>query len=230
VRQVSIIGGEAYLRSDWLDLIRAIRAHGMDCSMQSGGRALTASRVRAAAEAGLQSCGVSIDGLRALHDELRGVRGSFDDAFAALRHLREHGVRSSVQTQISSRVLLELRPLMHVIAEAGAVNWQMALTVAMGNAADRPDLLLQPYDMLEFMPLLADLHEESLALGLLVQPSNNIGYFGPFEHRLRVIDDTIGHWQGARPGTPRSVWRRTVPSRAARRYRRTRTPPGTSGR
>jgi MoaA/NifB/PqqE/SkfB family radical SAM enzyme len=67
VRQVSLIGGEAYLRTDWLELIRAIREQGMDCSIQSGARGLTAARVRAAADAGLQSCGISIDGLRQLH-------------------------------------------------------------------------------------------------------------------------------------------------------------------
>ena len=39
--------------------------------------------------------------------------------------------------------------------DAGATNWQLALTVAMGNAADQPELLLQPFEMLELMPLLA---------------------------------------------------------------------------
>src|SRR4051794_5953449 len=38
---------------------------------------------------------------------------------------------------------------------AGAANWQVQLTVAMGNAVDNPDLLLQPYQLLELMPLLA---------------------------------------------------------------------------
>jgi Y-X(10)_GDL-associated radical SAM protein len=200
VRQVSLIGGEAYLRTDWLELIRAIREQGMDCSIQSGARGLTAARVRAAADAGLQSCGISIDGLRQLHDELRGVPGSFDLAFAALNHLRDHSIRSSVSTQITAAVLPQLRELMHLIIDSGAVNWQLALTVAMGNAADRPELLLQPYQMLELLPLLADLHLEAQERGLMLHPSNNIGYFGPFEHRLRIVDESIGHWQGCAAG------------------------------
>jgi Y-X(10)_GDL-associated radical SAM protein len=200
IRQVSLIGGEAYLRRDWLDLIRAIRAHGMDCSMQSGARALTPARVRAAADAGLQSCGISIDGLRALHDELRGVPGSWDQAIAALQAVRACGLVASVSTQITTRVLPELRDLLQVIAAAGVAHWQLALTVAMGNAADRPELVLQPYQLLDLMPLLAELHDEALAVGLLMHPANNIGYFGPYEHRWRVTDDAVGHWQGCAAG------------------------------
>jgi radical SAM protein with 4Fe4S-binding SPASM domain len=197
---VSLIGGEAYLRRDWLDLIRAIRAHGMDCSMQTGARALTEEKIRLAAEAGLMSCGVSIDGLEPLHDQLRGVPGSYAQAMAALRNLKKHCVPSSVNTQITSKIMPELPELMHRIVEAGATNWQIQLTVAMGNAADHPELLLQPYQLLELMPLLAELHEQAMELGLLLQPSNTIGYFGPYEHRWRIVDDAKGHWRGCGAG------------------------------
>src|SRR5215831_2744198 len=61
VVEVSVIGGEAYLRDDWLTIVRAIRAAGMRCSMTTGGRGMTADLARAAAEAGLQSTSVSID-------------------------------------------------------------------------------------------------------------------------------------------------------------------------
>src|ERR1043166_3004467 len=40
-REVTLIGGEAYLRRDWLEIIREIRAQGMDCTLQSGGLPLT---------------------------------------------------------------------------------------------------------------------------------------------------------------------------------------------
>src|SRR5215813_6015251 len=63
-REITLIGGEAYLRRDWLEIIREIRAQGMDCTMQSGGLNLTGERIKAAADAGLQALGISIDGLR----------------------------------------------------------------------------------------------------------------------------------------------------------------------
>ena len=94
----------------------------------------------------------------------------------------------------------ELRELMHQVVDAGARNWQIQLTVAMGNAADNPELLLQPYQVLELMPLLAELHEEAMELGVVLQPANSIGYFGPYEHRWRVVDEALGHWQGCAAG------------------------------
>ena len=47
---------------------------------------------------------------------------------------------------------------MDVISEAGAKYWQIQLTVAMGNAVDNADVLLQPYELATLMPLLAELH------------------------------------------------------------------------
>ena len=89
---------------------------------------------------------------------------------------------------------------MDLIIDAGATNWQLAITVAMGNAADHPELLLQPWQMLELMPLLAELAVEGRERGLFLQPANNIGYFGPYESTIRnVLDDEI-HFHGCNAG------------------------------
>ncbi|HEX5705924.1 MAG TPA: GDL motif peptide-associated radical SAM/SPASM maturase [Pyrinomonadaceae bacterium] len=199
-REVTLIGGEAYMRPDWLEIVREVRAQGMDCTMQTGGLHLNEERVRRAAEAGLQGAGVSVDGLRELHDELRGVKGSFDAALRALSLLRAQGITPSVNTQISARVIKQLPELCELFVENGAKNWQVQLTVAMGRAADHPELLLQPYQLLELMPLLADLYRRSADGGMLLQPGNNVGYFGPYESLWRGSGDERIHWPGCNAG------------------------------
>ena len=199
-REVTLIGGEAYLRRDWLEIIREVRDQGMDCTMQSGGLNLTEDRIKAAVDAGLQGLGISIDGLRDVHDRVRGVKGSFDAAFRALHAIQKCGITSSVNTQITSLVIPQLRELMNLFIEAGAKNWQIQLTVAMGRAADNPDLLLQPYELLELMPLLAELFEEGADRGFLLQPGNNIGYFGPYESVWRGSGDDRVHWTSCNAG------------------------------
>jgi Y-X(10)_GDL-associated radical SAM protein len=198
-REITLIGGEAYMRADWLDIIQAITDHGIHCSMQTGGLALTEDKVRRAKAAGLKSAGVSIDGLADMHDRIRGVKGSFDRCIQALQHLRNHGIPHSVNTQVTAEVMPQLRPLLHIIADLGIRNWQVQLTVAMGNAADHPELILQPYRLAEFMPIFSDLYDEALELGVLIQPGNNIGYFGPYEHKWRVAEEGR-HWQGCAAG------------------------------
>jgi Y-X(10)_GDL-associated radical SAM protein len=199
-REVTLIGGEAYLRRDWLQIIREISSNGMLCTLQSGGLNLTAERLRQAAEAGLRAAGVSIDGLRDLHDRLRGVPGSFDRAFAALKSARKYGLATSVNTQITSQVIPELPALMDLFIAAGAKNWQVQLTVAMGRAADHPELLLQPYELLDLMPVLAGLYKDGVDRGFLLQPGNNIGYFGPYESLWRGAGDESIHWTSCNAG------------------------------
>ncbi|EJL25068.1 Y-X(10)-GDL-associated radical SAM protein [Caulobacter sp. AP07] len=199
-RELTLIGGEAYLRKDWIELIRRSRDHGIRTAIQTGARNLTDKRLDEAAEAGLQGVGVSIDGLPDLHDRVRGVPGSYDQAIDALRRAKARGMAVSVNTQIGAETAEHLPELMDRIIEAGATHWQIQLTVAMGNAVDNPELLLQPYKLIEVMPLLARLYREGEARGLLMVVGNNVGYFGPYEHIWRGFGDDADHWNGCSAG------------------------------
>src|SRR5579871_3855962 len=108
VEEITLIGGEAYLRDDWLEVIRAIRAHRMRCGLVTGGRAFTPERAQAARAAGLQSVSVSVDGLEASHDQLRGVRGSYLAAFAAIANARAAGMQATANTQIGKSNLRDI--------------------------------------------------------------------------------------------------------------------------
>ncbi len=185
VKEVTLIGGEAYLREDWLDIVRAIRARGMLCAMTSGGRGLSAELVARARDAGLMAVSVSIDGDEATHDRLRGVSGSYRSAFAAMSFVRDQGLRVFCNTQINRLSMPILGDILETIAAAGVKAWQIQLTVPMGRAADEPEILLQPYDLLALFPLLASLKGRCDELGVRMWPGNNIGYFGPYESVLR---------------------------------------------
>ena len=197
-REISIIGGEAFVRKDWLTLVRAIHDHGIDCTMQTGGYKLSRGMIEAAVAAGLLGLGVSIDGLQPLHDRLRGVPGSYREALRVLNDCRSVGLIASVNTQITAAVMPELAEVMDVIIDAGAKFWQIQLTVAMGNAVDHDEILLQPYELANLMPLLADLHRRGRERGLLLLPGNNIGYFGPYEVLWRGPDR--GYYGGCPAG------------------------------
>jgi radical SAM protein with 4Fe4S-binding SPASM domain len=185
VKEVTLIGGEAYLRDDWLDIIREIRRRGMICATTSGGRGLTSEIVAAAKDAGLMAASISIDGDEATHDRLRGVTGSYRSAFGAMKAVREHGLRLFCNTQINRLSMPIMGEILETIAAAGVRAWQIQLTVPMGRAADEPDVLLQPHDLLELFPMLAKLKERCEELGVRLFPGNNIGYFGPYESLLR---------------------------------------------
>jgi len=201
VVEVVLIGGESYLREDWCQLIARIAERGMQPLLTTGGRGMTVERARAAAAAGLVSASVSLDGLEPTHDQQRGVRGSFAAALEAVRHLREAGVAVSANTQINKLSMPELPALLELLIERGVHSWQLQLTVAMGRAADHPEWLLQPYDLLELFPQIGQLAARCREADVLLWPGNNVGYFGPYESTLRGTLPR-GHHTGCAAG----VW------------------------
>ncbi len=194
-REVAFIGGEAYLNPDWLTIVRAVTDAGIRATMTTGARALDASLARRAAAAGLQAVSVSVDGLEATHDHLRAVKGSYKAALAAIGHIGDAGMRPFANTQWNRLNLPEVEPLGDVLLEAGIKAWQIQVTGPMGRAADREDWLLQPYDMLELFEKLGRVAARAIAAGVTVNAGNNLGYFGPYEHLIRVE-----YWKGCAAG------------------------------
>ena len=186
VFEVTLIGGEAYLRDDWTTIARAVRKAGMQCTMTTGGRGLTLERAKAAKEAGIQSVSISIDGLRDAHDMQRGVVGSFDAAMAAFDNLREAGIPVAANTQINKCNVHEIPAVFDLLASKKIHGWQFQLTTAMGRAGDEENLLLEPWQVLDVIPMLAELKKKADAAKVRFFPGNNIGYYGPYEAILRA--------------------------------------------
>jgi len=200
VTEVTLIGGEAYLRAAWLEIVRGIRAAGMSCTLTTGGYGISATTAEKMAEAGVQQVSVSIDGTRETHDWLRGKQGSWEACFATLQHLRQARIPISCNTQINRLSAPELPLIYADIIAAGCRAWQLAMTVPMGRAADRPEILLQPPELLHLFPLLNELAIRAERDGLLFYPGNNIGYYGPYERRLRKMQGAGAIWEGCQAG------------------------------
>lgn len=199
ITEVTLIGGEAFLRPDWLEIARAITQAGMVCGMTTGGYGITLDTARRMKEAGIQVVSVSVDGLEATHDNLRGKEGSWQWTFKTMSHLKEVGIPFGCNTQINRLSAPEFPSIYERIRDAGAFAWQIQLTVPMGNAADNNDILLQPYELLDVYPMIARVAQRAKQEGVQVQPGNNIGYYGPYERLLRG-GDAWSFWQGCNAG------------------------------
>jgi radical SAM protein with 4Fe4S-binding SPASM domain len=204
IKEVSMIGGEAFLRRDWEQIARGIRAAGMRLTMTTGGYGVSERMAKRFADAGFTAVSVSIDGLEDTHDHLRGRKGSFQQAVRAVKAVRAAGIKSAVNTQINRRNAAQLPLLYQLFHELGTIGWQTQFTVPMGNASDRPEILLQPYELLDVFPVLNELHRRGAEAGPRMFPANNVGYFGPYERRFRFYhdagDDDQAFWRGSMAG------------------------------
>jgi radical SAM protein with 4Fe4S-binding SPASM domain len=194
-REVTLIGGEAYLRSDCYDLVAHLARQGTRVTMQTGGRGLTLERAKKLKAAGLAAVGVSIDGPASVHDTLRASPGSHAAGMRALENLRAAGIVSTSNSQINRLNASLLWETARELEAAGVAVWRAQLTAPMGRAADRPEWILQPYMILDVLDTLAEIQTDALeraktrgiapGRAFHVTLGNNLGYYGPHEQLLR---------------------------------------------
>jgi radical SAM protein with 4Fe4S-binding SPASM domain len=172
----------------------------MRCTLTTGGWGVSESMVRRMADAGLAHVTVSVDGLEATHDTLRGRAGSWRRCLAVMGLVADAGMSVACNTQINRLSAPELPSLYEVLAEAGMRAWQTQLTGPMGHAADRPQLLLQPSELLDLHPMLARIARRAWAEGVQFAPAPNVGYYGPYERVLRGDGHPWAFWRGPAEG------------------------------
>lgn len=199
--EVVLIGGEAYLHDGFLDIVRALRKAGIRPSMTTGGRGVDADLARAMKEAGMHTVSVSIDGLEKTHDLIRRAKSSFQTATRALEHVRNAGLAPAANTNINRVNRGDLEALYQHLRGLGIRAWQVQITAPLGRAADRPAMLLQPYDLLDVVPRIAELKKRAYRDGIVILPGNNLGYFGPEEALLRSAKESDrDHFVGCQAG------------------------------
>jgi nif11-class peptide radical SAM maturase 3 len=201
IQEVTLIGGEAFLRPDWLEIARAITDAGMLCGMTTGGYGISLDMARRMKEAGIAMVSISTDGMEETHDRLRGRKGSWKSGARTMSYLKEVGIPFGCNTQINRLSAPEMPAIYEHIRDAGATAWQIQLTVPMGNAADNADILLQPFELLDLYPMLDRIARRANREGQVkIRAGNNIGYYGPYERLLRGGGDEWGFWQGCGAG------------------------------
>ena len=181
--RLTFSGGEPLLRPDWPELAAAACELGIAPDMITSGIGLDAACAARIRRAGLISVTVSIDGTKDVHDRLRGASGGYERALEALRFLDEAGVRAGVTTQVNTLTLPTLEALAPEIQAAGAVGWQLQLTMPSGRGAAVRELVMPP----GMMPLV---HEAICRLqtrrGLRPFITDNIGYLTSDDPVLRT--------------------------------------------
>jgi len=166
-----------------------LKQAGIRPCLVSGGRGITARLAGEMAAAGLYAASVSIDGLEPTHDLIRARPESFRAAAEALGNLKAAKIRIASGTNLNRLSAPELEGIYEFLLSRGVEGWQLQPTVPVGRAADRPGLLLQPWDLLDVVPRVVALKKRGFADNLTLMPGDNLGYFGPEETQLRSIEE-----------------------------------------
>src|SRR5829696_2317677 len=128
--QISLTGGEIFMRKDILSVMELFRDKGYACGyLTTNGTIITPERAEALADlaaAGfLKHISVSIDGPQERHDVARGLKGTFERTTAGLRRLQEAArrkhapLRVSINTTVAHESLEALDQMVDVAEELG---------------------------------------------------------------------------------------------------------------
>lgn len=182
---VSLTGGEPLCYPGLFELGRAITKLEFPWGIVTNGFAWTRDTMHHAREAGMQSIAVSLDGLPESHDWLRGRKGSFDRALAAIRMLSAEPFCQAmdVVTCVNRRNLGELDRLRDLLASAGAPAWRLFTISPIGRAKGQDDLFLTAEEYRTLLAAIIRWRGENAGLEVHLSES---GYLGDrYECRVR---------------------------------------------
>ena len=134
VASLVLSGGEPLLRADLGRLARRAAEAGLHVALSTGGTLLDAATARELRAAGVQYVGVSIDGLRARHDQMRGVTGSFGLALSGLRRAREAGLRVGLRFTLTRTTLPDLERVLDLMEDERVDRGYVSHLVHVGRA------------------------------------------------------------------------------------------------
>lgn len=125
---ITFNGGEVFVRKDFPELLRAIRARGRRCNIVTNGTMLFADKAELLVDqSSVLSAGVSIDGISETHDLIRRLPGAFERTVANLRGLAAYRSRQGrrfpvvdVKTVITAQNLEQLSEIYLLARDIGA--------------------------------------------------------------------------------------------------------------
>lgn len=119
VPAVLFSGGEPLLRPDLFELASYAGAKGLSTVLSTNGTLITPSAAQAIQDAGFTYVGVSLDGIGAVHDYFRGVKGAFDRTLQGIRNLIARGQKTGLRLTLTEHTLNQIDSLFDLVEKEG---------------------------------------------------------------------------------------------------------------
>ncbi len=142
-------GGEPFLRNDLYDILGYVRKYGYAAALMSNGTLITPADARRLASLGVSEVQVSLDGLEAVHDGIRG-EGAFRRALEGLKNLVAGGVPASINLTLSRLNSGELAGLVRLAEKTGIGAVTFSRLVACGSGGALSGEMLTPAELAAF--------------------------------------------------------------------------------
>lgn len=181
---VNVTGGEPLVRSDTIEIMKAVHALGFPWGLVTNGMLLTEQIVSELKAAGMSTISISIDGMQETHDAIRGVRDGFERILEGLQFLQKENFVETVMitTVVSRKNIAELDELKSFLITQPIDVWRICPVDEIGRASDEGTMLLSEKELHHVLTFIKSLREENLPFTVTTSCSH---YLGNHEFQLR---------------------------------------------
>ena len=190
---VVLTGGEPLLRPDIEEVGRAIIQRGAGWGMVSNGWFYDEEMHQRLMRAGMGALTISLDGLEAEHDWMRGCEGCYRRTLNAIAiAARDWRINFDVVTCVNQRNLPQLQEIHDLLASLGVPQWRIFTIIPIGRAIQEPELHLTD---VQFVELMEFIKAKRIAAAHAIGQSGNHGimnitfscegYLGRYEWQVR---------------------------------------------
>lgn len=181
VQEVDFTGGEPLLRADWPKIANYLHKLDIPVRIVSNG-VLLKDNISRLVDAGIDTVAISIDGLEATHDYIRGRPGLFKHIISGVEAALEAGIQIAAITAVNNYNVHDLPKLYTVLQRLGVRHWQVQPIFSRGRAREEELNLSEPY-FLELGEFVHSRVGSCEAAGFNMMPADGIGYFTELDTR-----------------------------------------------
>ncbi len=164
-------GGEPLIRPAILNLIRHATASGMRAVLSTNGTLIDESMAGELKDIGLSYVGISLDGLKKVHDSFRGVEGTFERVLKAIANCKAVGLKVGLRFTINKRNYKEIDGVFNLLEQQQVPRICFYHLVYAGRGADLMNEDLDHHQTREVVDLIIDrtsiLHNKGMAVEVL---------------------------------------------------------------
>lgn len=181
VKDVSLTGGEPFLRKDWNEIARALADGGVMVDLITNGTLINDRIIRQIQDSGISLVGVSLDGVRDTHDRIR-CPGSYDACMAGVERLVLEEIPVTATTTLQKRNIGELEEMAEILQDSGVKGWLLQLAAPFGNMEKNRDLVIEPDQIEEIIDFCYRREEKD---DFYIMLGDSIGYYTKKESVFR---------------------------------------------
>lgn len=154
-------GGEPLCRPDLFELIAFAKSQGITPALATNGTLIDEPMAQRIAASGVERASISLDGATAeMHDRMRQLEGSFDQAVQGIKHLHSNGVSFQINMTVTQHNRHQLTDLYELALSLGAVAVHPFMLVPVGCGVELAETdMMTPAQYEESLKVIAELEK-----------------------------------------------------------------------